>query len=89
MMEIRILSPYSNQKGLVFSFQVVLYGCETCYLTLMEEHGLRMFENRILRRVFESVLLCRSGEHALFLFNKQVKKCGKIPKCIMLTPSNR
>jgi hypothetical protein len=31
---------------------VVLYDCETWYLTLREEHGLRMFENRELRRIF-------------------------------------
>jgi hypothetical protein len=32
--------------------QVVLYGCETLSLTLTEEHRLRVFENRVLRRVF-------------------------------------
>jgi hypothetical protein len=31
---------------------VVLYGCETCSLTLREEHRLRVFENRVLRRIF-------------------------------------
>jgi hypothetical protein len=31
---------------------VVLYGCETWSLTLREEHKLRVFENRVLRRVF-------------------------------------
>jgi hypothetical protein len=31
---------------------VVLYGCETWSLTLREEHRLRVFENRILRRIF-------------------------------------
>ena len=31
---------------------VVLYGCETWPLTLREEHRLRVFENRVLRRVF-------------------------------------
>ena len=31
---------------------VVLYGCETWSLTLREEHRLRVFENRVLRRVF-------------------------------------
>jgi hypothetical protein len=33
---------------------VVLYGCETWSLTLLEECRLRVFENRILRRRFES-----------------------------------
>jgi len=31
---------------------VVLYGCETWSLTLMEENRLRMFENSVLRRIF-------------------------------------
>jgi hypothetical protein len=31
---------------------VVLYGCETWSLTLREGHRLRVFENRVLRRIF-------------------------------------
>jgi hypothetical protein len=31
---------------------VVLYGCETWSLTLREEHRLRLFEKRVLRRIF-------------------------------------
>jgi hypothetical protein len=31
---------------------VVLYGSETWSLILTEEHRLRMFENRVLRRIF-------------------------------------
>jgi hypothetical protein len=31
---------------------VVLYGCETWPVTLREEHRLRVFENRVLRRIF-------------------------------------
>jgi hypothetical protein len=31
---------------------VVLYGCEIWSLTLREEHGLRVFENGVLRRLF-------------------------------------
>jgi hypothetical protein len=33
---------------------VVLYGCETWSLSLREEHRLRVFENRVLRRIFGS-----------------------------------
>jgi hypothetical protein len=33
---------------------VVLYGCETWSLTLREERRPRVFENRVLRRVFGS-----------------------------------
>jgi hypothetical protein len=31
---------------------VVLYGCETWSLTVREEHKLKAFENRVLRRIF-------------------------------------
>jgi hypothetical protein len=31
---------------------VVLYGCETWFLTFREEHRPRVFENRVLRRIF-------------------------------------
>ena len=33
---------------------VVFYGCETWFLTLREERSLRVFENRVLRRIFGS-----------------------------------
>jgi hypothetical protein len=33
-------------------FPVVLYGCETWSLTLREDHRLRVFESRMLRRIF-------------------------------------
>jgi hypothetical protein len=32
-------------------FEVRLYGCETWSLTLGEEHGLRVFENGVMRRM--------------------------------------
>jgi hypothetical protein len=32
---------------------VVLYGCETWFLTLRERHRLRVFENRVLKTIFE------------------------------------
>jgi len=41
---------------------VVLYGCETWSLTLREESRLRVFENRVLRRVFVSMGSIKSGE---------------------------
>ena len=36
-------------KTIIF---LVLCGCETWSLTLREEHRLRVFENRVLRRMF-------------------------------------
>ena len=36
----------------IIIFPVVLYGCETWSLTLMEERRLRVYENGVLRRIF-------------------------------------
>jgi hypothetical protein len=50
--------PVSYQKNLKIKIYrtvilpVVLYGCETWSLTLREKHRLRVFENRVLRRIF-------------------------------------
>jgi hypothetical protein len=41
-------------KYITIILPVVLYGCETLSLTLREEHRLRVFENRVLRRIFGS-----------------------------------
>jgi hypothetical protein len=48
----------SSTVGIVFISRVililpvVLYGCETCSLTLREERRLRVFENKVLKRIF-------------------------------------
>ena len=39
-------------RGIWVAIGVVLYGCEGSSLTLREERRLRLFENRILRRIF-------------------------------------
>jgi hypothetical protein len=41
---------HKDYKTVILS--VVLYGCETWSLTLGEEHRLRVFENRVLRKIF-------------------------------------
>ena len=54
-MSSRLLS--TNLKIKIYrtiSLPVVLYGRETWSLTLREEHSLRVFENRVLRRIFGS-----------------------------------
>jgi hypothetical protein len=49
----RILSQNVNIKVLeTIILPVVLYGRETQSLTLREEHILRMFQNRVLRRIY-------------------------------------
>ena len=53
-----LLSPsllFKNLKVEIYRtiiLPVVLYGCETWSLTLREERRLRLFESRVLRRVF-------------------------------------
>ena len=37
-------------KTIILPF--ILYGCETWSLTLREEHRLRVFENKVLRKIF-------------------------------------
>jgi hypothetical protein len=50
--------PVSYQKNVKIKIHktvillVVLYGCETWSLTLREEHRLRVFENRVLKKIF-------------------------------------
>jgi hypothetical protein len=49
----RLLSRDLNTKIYkTTTLSVVLYGCDNWSLTLREEHRLRMFENRVLRRIF-------------------------------------
>jgi hypothetical protein len=46
---------YKNVKIKIYRniiFRVVLYGYETWSLTLREKGRLRVFENRVLRRIF-------------------------------------
>ena len=46
---------YKNLKIKIYRtiiLPVVLYGCETWSLALKEENRLRVFENRVLRRIF-------------------------------------
>ena len=47
-----LLSIYLNIKKYInIILPVVLYGCETWLFTLREERRVRMFENRVLRRI--------------------------------------
>jgi hypothetical protein len=55
---LNILSSHLISKNLkikiykTVTLPVVLYGCETGFLILWEEHRLRVFENRVLRKTF-------------------------------------
>jgi hypothetical protein len=43
-------------------FHLVLYECETWSLTLSEEHRLKIFENRVLRRIFGPKRACMAQQ---------------------------
>jgi hypothetical protein len=67
---------------------VVLYGCETWSLTLREEHRLRMFENRVLRRIFGPKRDEVMGERRKF-HNEELHNLYSFPDIIMQVKSRR
>ena len=51
----RLLSKKSKVKTYkTIILPVVLYGCESWSLTLREEHRLRVFENKVVRKIFRA-----------------------------------
>ena len=67
---------------------VVLYGCATWSLTLREEHKLRVFENRVLRRIFgpkreEVTRECRK------LHNEELNDLYSSPNIVRVIKSGR
>jgi hypothetical protein len=67
---------------------VVLYGCETWSLTLREEHRLRVFENRVLRRIFEPKSDEVTGEWRKF-HNEELRDLYSSPRIIRIIKSRR
>jgi hypothetical protein len=63
---------------------VVLYGCETWSLTLREEHRLRVFENRVLRRIFGPKKDEVKGEWRK-LHNEELHDLYSLPSIIRIT----
>ena len=64
---------------------VVLYGCETWSLILREERRLRVFENRVLRRVFGPKRDKVTGE----LHNKELSDLYSLPNIVRVVKSRR
>jgi hypothetical protein len=67
---------------------VVLYGCETWSLTLKEKRRLRVFENRVLRRIFgpnrdEVTGECRK------LHNEELNNLYSSPNIVWVIKSSR
>jgi len=48
-------------RSMIFPF--VLYGCETWFPTVSEEHRLRVFGNRVLRKIMRHFMICN---HQIF-----------------------
>jgi len=67
---------------------VVLYGCETWSLTLREERRLRVFENRVLRRVFEPKRDEVTGEWRK-LHNEELSNLYSLPNIVRVVKSRR
>jgi hypothetical protein len=61
---------------------VVLYGCETWSLTLRDEHRLRVFENRVLRKLVNSELNLRlpwiAGKRTSCLTSRGLSRCDQL-----------
>ena len=67
---------------------VVLYGCETWSLTLGEERRLRVFENKVLRRIFEPRRDEVTGEWRR-LHNEELNDLYSSPDIVWVIKSRR
>ena len=67
---------------------IVLYGCETSSLTLKEERRLRVFENRVLRRVFGSKRDEVTGERRK-LHNEELRDLYSLLNIVRVVKSRR
>jgi hypothetical protein len=67
---------------------VVLYGCETWFLALREEHRLKVFANRVLRRIFGPKRDEVTGEWRR-LHNEEVNDMYSSPNIIWVIKSSR
>ena len=80
---------YSNLKIKIYRtiiLPVVLYGCETWSLTLREERRLRVFENRVLRRVFGPKRDEVTGEWRK-LHNEELNDLYSLPNIVRVVKS--
>jgi hypothetical protein len=67
---------------------VVLYECETWSLRLREEHRLRVFENRVLRRIFGPKRDVVAGEWRK-LHNEELRDLYSWPSIIRIIKPRR
>jgi uncharacterized membrane protein len=67
---------------------VLVYWCEARYLTIRDEHRLRVFEKRVLRRVFGPKRDMVTGEWRK-LHNKELRDLYSSPSIIRIIKSRR
>jgi hypothetical protein len=67
---------------------VILYGCVTWSLTLREEQRLRVFENRVLRRIFEQKRDKVTG-HWRKVHNEELRNLYYSPNIIRVNKSRK
>jgi hypothetical protein len=67
---------------------MVLYGCETWSLTLRDEYRLKVFENRVLRRIFRPKRDEMTGEWRK-LHNEELRNLYSSPSIIRIIKSRR
>jgi hypothetical protein len=81
---------FKNIKITVYrtiNLPVVLYGCETWLLTLREERRLRVFENRVLRRIFGPMRDDVTWEWRML--QNEINELYTSPKIVWVTKSRR
>jgi len=65
---------------------VVLYGCETWSFTLREERRVKVFENRVLRRIFGSKRDEITGKWRK-LYNEELNDLYSLPNIVRVIKS--
>jgi hypothetical protein len=82
------LSSRLLHENIKIKVYIILYGCETCSLTLREEYTLRVRENRVSRRIFGSKKNEVTGG-LIKLHNEEIHNLYSSPSIIGMIKSRR